>query len=724
MSKGNINNFRYLNLDGMWSGFGWTSLERQDDGSLTLATLPRLAQALSDDTSASAKPAGGEGVAVNYRGRVFFTHSTDHSMWLIDPCDDSIRRVPCLGGQGSRPPHFQSPRDVLIHPQRQALVVVDTGNKRLQLFDLNSLQLLDVWDDAPGGDSIFNYPIAAAVDCQGRVVVVDADAKTPRIHRFDMRGKLLDSFPADNRKGGTLVGPVGIDLLPQKNESHIFVLDSEQKAVVVFDHKGQFAATIPLSGAEKSDLLGLIVEDDAIYVGDNSRNRLLKFDRNGYLIGEAFGYKGPVAGLARDGQGGAWLSSGSGRRPLRFILRGDGVAFVKEGCLFRPIDKPIVVSNEKVNWHRLQAEGEFGADGTHVQFRFLTADERTPALLIKCRLEDLLCSAADDSVQIIPRDVTDMIVGGGSRYLWLAIKFQGDGTVSPRLQQLRLAFDHVTYTKHLPVAYQQRAPDPEQLDRLLSLFESFYVDVERTVDDIDRHFDPFAAPDGLLDWLAGWLGLELSESWPNFKKRQAIRDAYEQSAWRGTPRGLRWAARYFTGVDVHIEEPLNNASFWMLSEEAAEASSESHGAALGFTTRLAGPHPQGAVVGASAVLDQSQLINREKLGTPLFSDLAHQFSVHLYESRSTTPQKLEAIRRVIERESPAHTFYHICTVRPNMRVGFQAILGIDTVVGGCSGPPPLDELARGASGENLTGQMPSRVGEAYRVGQTARLNAN
>ena len=46
-----------------------------------------------------------------------------------------------------------------------------------------------------------------------------------------------------------------------------------------------------------------------------------------------------------------------------------------------------------------------------------------------------------------------------------------------------------------------------------------------------------------------------------------------------------------------------------------------------------------------------------------------------------------ALREVIDAEKPAHTDYHLCFVEPRLRVGFQARLGIDAIVG--NGPAPL-----------------------------------
>ena len=92
---------------------------------------------------------------------------------------------------------------------------------------------------------------------------------------------------------------------------------------------------------------------------------------------------------------------------------------------------------------------------------------------------------------------------------------------------------------------------------------------------------------------------------------------------------------------------------------------------------LAAAQPQGAVVGTTATLDYSNLITTEEFGTPLFEDVAHQFTVQISSAELRCPEAVARVRRVLDREKPAHTDYHLCTIQPRMRVGFQAMVGLD-----------------------------------------------
>ena len=333
----------------------------------------------------------------------------------------------------------------------------------------------------------------------------------------------------------------------------------------------------------------------------------------------------------------------------------------------------------------------------------------------------------------IALDVTDLFIGGDPACcLWIAAHFTGNGRVTPVVSQMRVEFDHETYLRHLPAIYSNDAVSRQFLVRFLSLFESFFSETESQIAGLPALFDPNAAPKEFLPWLAGWLALELDENWDEAVQRQIIAKAFEMYGKRGTAEGLREALRLFAGVHAIIQEPILNAAWWALPAQEEPICKASDGVTakpwlatensiLGFTTMLAPAEAQGAVVGTTAILDQSHLIPGEEFGAPLFTDVAHQFSVLTYRGELKCHETLVRVRAVIEREKPAHTHYHLCIVEPRMRVGFQARVGIDAVV---AGPPPavkLGEVPGFGPYLALGGRPPARLGDQSRVGLTARI---
>jgi phage tail-like protein len=284
-----------------------------------------------------------------------------------------------------------------------------------------------------------------------------------------------------------------------------------------------------------------------------------------------------------------------------------------------------------------------------------------------------------------------------------------DGTDTPRIHQIRVEFDYASYLPYLPAFYSEDKETRRFLLPALSLFESFFSEQEWAITNLPAIFDSEAAKSEFLGWLAEWVAQDIEEGWSDDRKRRMIAEAFAAYARRGTPSGLRSRIQGFAGIQAQILEPLVNSGLWSLGQSSV----------LNFDTSLASAEAQGAVVGLSASLDHSYLITEAEFGAPLFEELAHRFSVVIYPNAANSPQRMAKLKSVIERDKPAHTDYHICIVQPKMRVGFQSMLGIDTVVGGPATATPLADQAAG--GLVLAGLPPAMLGEGAQVGTTAQL---
>jgi streptogramin lyase len=98
-----------------------------------------------------------------------------HTIVRIDGCDGSSTPFGCFGRRGSAPGELDSPRGVIVGP-RHTLWVADSGNRRVQIFDLDTGQLRgmlgspDTTSSAPG---YFSQPWDLAADRRGNVYVAD-----------------------------------------------------------------------------------------------------------------------------------------------------------------------------------------------------------------------------------------------------------------------------------------------------------------------------------------------------------------------------------------------------------------------------------------------------------------------------------------------------------------------------------------------------------------------
>ncbi len=710
-------NFYYLNREDAWLDFQTHGLELID-GRLQLASVPYFEEDLAEEFAELSMPDGPAGISVSRDGTVYITDPDRDLLLTVDSCDGTVIQAQCTGGSGSHASLFSRPRGIVFHPQRNALLVSDSGNHRIEILNAESFQLMDIWGESDLGSppfpsvepGRFNSPTSIAVDSDGNVYVVDTG--NHRVQKFDVFGRVIEEFWNAVHAILGSAAPTEVTVGTTGDNDVIYVLAPATGELYVFETNGQALHTIAnerLIGA-----IGIAVREGAIYVGDNEQRRILKFLTDGTLIGEARGFSGTVAALAFDNNGQLLVHTGSVESGiLQLSLTG---AYVKNGLMW---GGPFGASDPMLKaWYRLMIMAEPLAVDSHVQFfTFGSSDNVLPVVPLE----------ADDRFSLsvwkpLPVDVTDGLIGGDLHaFLWVGAEFNGEGLTSPVLSQVRIDYDHDGYLKYFPAIYREDPIKRRFLEKFLALFESHFDDTEREIRSLCSLFDSGAAPVRFLEWLAGWLALDLDERWSEDKKRQAIAQAFELYGRRGTAEGLREALRFFAGVDALIEEPILSSSWWMLPEEKqGEGSEQQYTSLLGFGTTLAPEEAQGAVVGTTATYDESSLIGIEEFGAPLFSSVAHRFVVRVQSAQAGSTERRRQIQALIEREKPAHTVAHLCLIDPGVSIGFQARLGIDSVLGGESPMARLDHSALGGK-LVLGGEPTGRVGEQSSLGKTTRL---
>jgi phage tail-like protein len=739
-------NFSYLNGDGSCPDFEWDGLELNADGALQLYSLPLLEGPLPKELDDAGEPDGPAGIAVAVDGTIYFSEPSAHRALAIGGCDGTLSAVACIGGKGDAPQRLNTPRGLLIPAHRSAIFIADSRNHRIQIFDLSTLQLVDIWGQPfpahapqPGSEpGRFNTPIALAGDAGGNVYVVDYGNR--RVQKFNRAGDLVPSFSEAIEQSGLLKRPLDITAQANGEDVYLYVVDEVAHAVFVFDSDGNILLDgqgnpVQFGADNLRKPLGIAVTAEAVYVGDNERRRVLTFKREERFVfaGEAVGYRGPVAALALDGQNNLLVHAGTGLAPVKLSL---GKGYRSRGVLW---SKPIKLRNYPVSWHRLQARINHLDSGAHLRLFVYTSDDPESAPQVEpgksnpfenkdAKWRPGLDAAAPDEFS----NVTDLYIGGApTTYLWIGALFSSEGRSTPVVSQLRVEFDRETYLRQLPAIYRDDTPCADFLLRFLSLFETFFGEVEERISTLSLFFDPLAVPKEFLPWLASWLALDLDEDWDEQMQRRLIATAFETYGRRGTVTGLRDALRLFAGVDALIEEPVVNAALWALPapqvscgcRDVSTARDEivweaSENSILGVTTMLAPAEPQGAITGTTAILDRSHLITNEQFGAPLFEDVAHQFSVQIYQGQLKCAETLARVRAVIEREKPAHTSYHLCIVQPRLRVGFQARVGVDTLI---AGAPRSSNLGDAVEEITLGGQPATQMGNESRIGINMRL---
>lgn len=97
--------------------------------------------------------------------------------------------------------------------------------------------------------------------------------------------------------------------------------------------------------------------------------------------------------------------------------------------------------------------------------------------------------------------------------------------------------------------------EDEFLRRFTAAIDDVFTPFFATLDSLDSYVNPRLAPADFLDWIAGWVGLELDPRWSEGVRRRVTSSAAALHEARGTANGLRDELALLTGGEVDIDEP-------------------------------------------------------------------------------------------------------------------------------------------------------------------------
>jgi phage tail-like protein len=110
----------------------------------------------------------------------------------------------------------------------------------------------------------------------------------------------------------------------------------------------------------------------------------------------------------------------------------------------------------------------------------------------------------------------------------------------------------------LPAVYQ----DDRFAQAMLAALDEVVAPIFSTLEDFDSYLDPHLTPDDFLDWLSGWVGIAIDESWSIDRRRDAVAQAVDLYRLRGTAGGLARQIEIHTGGSVEITE--NGGTAWSI----------------------------------------------------------------------------------------------------------------------------------------------------------------
>ncbi|HEY7042971.1 MAG TPA: phage tail protein [Nocardioidaceae bacterium] len=83
-----------------------------------------------------------------------------------------------------------------------------------------------------------------------------------------------------------------------------------------------------------------------------------------------------------------------------------------------------------------------------------------------------------------------------------------------------------------------------------------------TLDNLAAYLDLSTAPEDLLPWLAGWIGMSLDRGQQPERQRELLRAAGRLQGWQGTARGIELAIEAVLGMRTEVLE--SGGAIWSL----------------------------------------------------------------------------------------------------------------------------------------------------------------
>lgn len=265
-------------------------------------------------------------MAIDGEGNIYVADTLNHRIQKLDAAG---RFVLAFGSQGEGDGQFNEPWGIAVDKDGN-VYVADTWNHRIQKFDKDGKFLLkwggglvDTKGVAGGQPGVFYGPRAVVVDKDGAVLVSDTGNK--RIQKFDANGAFLGQFGIVGTFDGQFNEQVGIAV---SKDGSIYVADTWNRRIQKFDASFQYVAQWPVLGWDSESIVNkpyLVVDGDgSVYVSDPEGHRVLKFSDTGSILAvwgkfgsDATSFNLPV-GITVDAVGNVFVADAMNQRIQKF----------------------------------------------------------------------------------------------------------------------------------------------------------------------------------------------------------------------------------------------------------------------------------------------------------------------------------------------------------------------------------------------------------------------
>jgi hypothetical protein len=215
----------------------------------------------------------------------------------FEPLPLELKHLVSLGSPGSEPGQFLEPRDVALLSNGN-LVIADTGNRRVQIFDW----LYNYLTELNGDELPFVEPLAVGVNSQDEIFVLDSTLQW--VYRYDAEGNFINRFGGPEAR---LFHPRGLTVF---EDDTLALADTGSARIAFFDPIGEPSGSLGSLGYLPGQLYEPtdILKDGqgTFFVVEAENDRIQRLDAGGnsltqWPIPPALAYNGPHLVLAPDG---------------------------------------------------------------------------------------------------------------------------------------------------------------------------------------------------------------------------------------------------------------------------------------------------------------------------------------------------------------------------------------------------------------------------------------
>lgn len=676
--------FRSATAPGLCEG---VTFAPDDDHALVLTALPGSGRLMTETSGAFGGLTWPRHVADLGRHGIVMLDARGRRLLRFDPCCCAFVPFSCVGDASRDPRMPETPAGIAFACGR--LLVCDPAAHRVIVLHPETGAVSAVWRMTPDAALQPWAPVAAAVDSRGQIAI--ADVANGGIHVVDRRG----------RRRRYLEGVGAVRAIAFDRDDRLYLLRDGEATVRVIDFAtGRVLEEVlrPETVASRFAVLPVhVFADGAIDVA-----RLCGRDGDAQVVdphGQAL--PSPHADAApKFGTSGTWTSTALDSAIMGCVW--DRVAL----CVAMPAQTRIAISVYTADTP--PADDELASlPATHWSS---IATWRSPA-------------APDDDDAVADASVDFMLRAPPGRYLWLRLVLTGTDEATPSISAIDIDFPRISLRRYLPSVFGEEPVAAEFIDRWLAVFDRGFRDIECQIDTQARLFDPMSAPTGdargdFLRWLASWFGITLERSWPEDRTRRFLKMFPRLFPRRGTIGALRDTVYLFLGLDAWVDhapartrcvpcvtpttprwrpprlmlEHFHLRRWLLLGQSRLSDNAKLWGERIVARSRLSDGHlgdREGAQLGVTR-LDTSRDPHRDP-----FHIYAHRMSIFVPAACVRSPPLAAALARLVASERPAHVQADIIKVEPRFRVGVQAMLGLDAVIGKRAQPVTLDTATLG-----------------------------